>query len=442
MTRRGFLSSLVSTVLSGVMVQNACRYGGRIKMQAEGTGFFRTKQINGVWWLVDPDGHLFISKGVNHVSFAGDHCPALGYSPYQRNVQAKYGSEEKWAEATVQRLKAWGFNTIGAWSSPSLFRHMPYTVILNMGARAGANWLKGIFPDVFAPQFQQTLMDIAEKECAPRKNDPLLIGYFTDNELRWGPDWRSRQHLLDDYLLMLPPDAPGKEKLLEFFRKRYLHIEGFNKAWGMNLPDWDALVKLTQLPPAPTEAVEQQRLNDRLDFLRIIAHEYFRQCHEVIKTHDLNHLILGCRFAGYAPRPVVEAMGEFVDVVSFQWYGFEVPFKVLDELHQITGKPVMLTEFSFKAMDSGLPNTRGAGKPVPTQKDRADYFERFVTALIKLPYTVGYHWFQWSDQPEKGRFDGENSNYGLVKENDEAWELLTGRMTEVNARIEAVHAGK
>ena len=102
----------------------------------------------------------------------------------------------------------------------------------------------------------------------------------------------------------------------------------------------------------------------------------------------------------------------------------------------------MITEFSFKAMDSELPNTKGAGQPVPTQKDRADHFERFVRALMRLPYCVGYHWFQWSDQPAQGRFDGENSNYGLVKETDEAWELLTQRMKEVNGHIETIHAGK
>lgn len=422
--------------------EKACRYGGWVKEKRKATGFFRTEQVNGVWWLVDPDGHLFISKGVNHVSFHGDHCPALGYSPYNRNVQAKYGSEEKWAEATAQRLRNWGFNTIGAWSSASLFKHMPYTVILNLGARAGADWLRGTFPDVFSPKFRQTLDEIAAKECAPRRKDSLLLGYFTDNELRWGPDWRSTRHLLDDYLLSLPENATGKKALLEFFRKRYPTIEDFNKAWGLNLPNWDALAKLKELPPAPTDAFEKQRLSDRLDFLRIVAREYFRACYEAIRKHDPHHLILGVRFAGYALRPVVEAMGEFTDVVSFNWYGFEPPIKTLEELHRITGKPVMITEFSFKAMDSGLPNTKGAGQPVPTQKDRADNFERFVTELMKLPYCVGYHWFQWSDQPAQGRFDGENSNYGLVKENDESWELLTQRMTEVNGKVEQIHASK
>lgn len=444
MTRREFvrLGLLLSSVGAVAGAQKFCKYGGWTAMKAKATGFFRTEQIDGVWWFVDPDGHLFVSKGVNHVSFHGDHCPALGYSPYHRNVLAKYGSEEKWAEATVQRLKAWGFNTIGAWSSASLFRLMPYTLILNMGARAGADWLRGTFPDVFDPKFHQILDNIAAKECAPRKSDRLLVGYFTDNELRWGPDWRSTRHLLDDYLLLLPPDAPGKKALIDFFRKRYSVIEAFNTAWGLNLGSWDELGKLKELPPAPSGEVEKRRLTDRLDFLRIIACEYFRACRDAIRRHDPNHLILGVRFAGYAPRPVVEAMGEFVDVVSFNWYGFEPPTKILEELNRITGKPVMITEFSFKAMDSGLPNTRGAGQPVATQKDRADNFERFVTALMKLPYCAGYHWFQWSDQPAQGRFDGENSNYGLVKESDEPWELLTQRMTKVNGQVERIHSGK
>ncbi len=444
MTRREFvrLGLLLSSVRAVAGAQKFCNYGGWTATKAKATGFFRTEQIDGVWWFVDPDGHLFVSKGVNHVSFHGDHCPALGYSPYHRNVLAKYGSEEKWAEATAQRLKAWGFNTIGAWSSASLFRLMPYTLILNMGARAGADWLRGTFPDVFDPKFHQILDNIAAKECAPRKSDRLLVGYFTDNELRWGPDWRSTRHLLDDYLLLLPPDAPGKKALIDFFRKRYSVIEAFNTAWGLNLGSWDELGKLKELPPAPSGEVEKRRLADRLDFLRIIAREYFRACRDAIRRHDPNHLILGVRFAGYAPRPVVEAMGEFVDVVSFNWYGFEPPTKILEELNRITGKPVMITEFSFKAMDSGLPNTRGAGQPVATQKDRADNFERFVTALMKLPYCVGYHWFQWSDQPAQGRFDGENSNYGLVKENDEPWELLTQRMMKVNGQVERIHSGK
>jgi hypothetical protein len=103
-----------------------------------------------------------------------------------------------------------------------------------------------------------------------------------------------------------------------------------------------------------------------------------------------------------------------------------------------TGKPVMITEFSFKAMDSGLPNTRGAAKPLQTQAQRAERFTHYVEGLASMTECVGFHWFQYSDQPAEGRFDGENSNYGLVKGDDSSWDLLTGTMQEVNRGLEVL----
>ncbi len=133
------------------------------------------------------------------------------------------------------------------------------------------------------------------------------------------------------------------------------------------------------------------------------------------------------------------AAGQFVDVVSFNNYGDQPPADQLDKLYRLTGKPVALTEFSFKAQDSGLPNTKGAGKPLPTQRDRAEHFDRYVTALARMPFLVGYHWFEYGDEPAEGRFDGENSNYGLVNIQDEPWSVLVERMTQVNAQIEVEH---
>ena len=53
---------------------------------------------------------------------------------------------------------------------------------------------------------------------------------------------------------------------------------------------------------------------------------------------------------------------------------------------------------------------------------------------------VGYHWFEYRDEPKEGRFDGENSNYGVVKIDFSPWDVLTARMTAVNAGIDARHA--
>jgi len=42
--------------------------------------------------------------------------------------------------------------------------------------------------------------------------------------------------------------------------------------------------------------------------------------------------------------------------------------------------------------------------------------------------------------PAAGRKDGECSNYGLVDGADRPWTVLTDRVRQVNARLEAVHA--
>ncbi len=426
---------------SGATVLGAARdrFGGWRSLQGGQTGYFHVEQLNGVWWLITPEGNVFLSKGVNNINYAGDHSPALGYSPYGRQVSQTYGSAPKWAAVAAQRLRSWGLNTVGAWSSPVMAeQQMPYTPVLNLAANAGANWLNGEVADVFSPEFALAVRQQAEKLCKPHVQDPFLLGYFTDNELRWAADWRSKKTLFQDFL-SLPTQRPGKQAALRSVHSVWPDIESFNKAWGTSMSGWDDLgsLDLTIWTNAPAQAVERH-------FLKAYATAYFRVCHEAIRAVDTNHMILGCRFAGYAPEPVMESMSPFVDLVSYNNYGVAPPIQELQRLYRLTGKPVALTEFAFKAQDSGLPNTKGAGKPVATQRDRANHFASYVTALLQLPFSVGYHWFEYADEPAEGRFDGENSNYGLVNLKDEPWTLLVSQMTELNAHLEALHlaAGK
>jgi hypothetical protein len=409
-------------------------YGGATDVRGKPTGFFHTEQLDGAWWLITPDGNGFLSKGVNHVQFSGDTSPKLGYSPYRRAVEAKHGSVAKWAEATAGRLRDWRLNTVGAWSSPEMFgQRLPYTALVGVAEAGGANWQRGEVADVFSPKFAEAVRERAQRICAAKTKDPHLLGYFTDNELRWGADWRSKKSLFEDFIAK-PADSAGKQAAVRLIRGRYATVDEFNRTFGADLKSLEELPAITSLSATSDAAKPLQK-----EFLREYARAYFQTAREAILAADPNHLILGCRFAGYAPDEVVEAMGEFVDVVSFNNYSFTAPVEQLRKLHAVTKRPVMLTEFGFKAMDSGLPNTRGAGKPLATQPERADHFERYVTALEELPFMVGYHWFQWSDQPAEGRFDGENSNYGIVKGDDEAWAVLAERMREVNGRIEDTH---
>ena len=408
-------------------------YGGWKDLRFESTGFFHVSLRDGIWWLVTPQGNAFISKGVNHVSFRADHAPKLGYSPYQRAVQQKYGSEDAWAEAVVNRFRDWGFNTLGSWSSPSTYnRNMPYTLNLNLATRAGADWLKGAVGDFFSEDFGQRMEATCQQLCGPRSSDPWLLGYFTDNELRWGADWRGKLSLLEEYL-RFPEETAGRKAALSFLEQRYTDITALNRAWGTNITSWDELSGREQ---TSGDAVRK----DQAAWQEVVAKRYFATCKKAISKADPKHLVLGCRFAGQAPATVLRGLRDHVDVVSFNNYGQTTPVETLRDVHRLTARPIMLTEFSFKAMDSGLPNTRGAGRPVATQKDRADGFTRYVHGLIDLPFVVGFHWFEHADEPKEGRFDGENSNYGLVTIEDRPWNLLTQCMTQVNADLEARHA--
>lgn len=277
--------------------------------------------------------------------------------------------------------------------------------IADLGAAADPElWLRGRFPDVFDPAWKAAVDKAAAERFSPLRNDPWLLGYFDDNELRWGADWRSKDSLLETFLKM-PDSAPGHHRAAAF-----IAAQGGDPA---NFAD-----------------------AEKSAFQGLVAHEYFRICHDAIRAHDPNHLILGCRFAGCAPDPVLHAMRSYVDVVSYNNYSHQAPVAMLEHIHALTGRPVMVTEFSFKAMDSGLPNAKGGGSPVATQEDRASLFEAYVGAIARLPYCLGYHWFEYADEPKEGRFDGENCNYGLVKIDDTPWELLTHRIQAVNSTLE------
>jgi len=150
---------------------------------------------------------------------------------------------------------------------------------------------------------------------------------------------------------------------------------------------------------------------DRIFWL--VAKRYFQLTVAAIKAADPNHLILGCRFA-YEPSPgVIDAAGRYCDVISFNCYDPD-PSGVIDA-YAAAENPCLIGEFSLRAIDSGLPNTKGAGPLVATQAGRAAGFRHYVTAALQHPTVVGYHWFEYADQPAAGRFDGENSNLSPVK---------------------------
>ena len=366
-------------------IPDADRFGGWAggpKLKA--TGFFRTEKVDGKWWLVDPDGHLFFSHGVDCVGPGGAtgvglrekyfswlpakddpdfgkfwgrvdwpaahgfykdkaHLPYDTFDFCRANARRKYGAdwERISAERAHARMRAWGLNTIANWSNPAVYglRRTPYTVQISTSGTPrleGSTGWWGALPDPFNPEFESTLRKRAKDIARTTRDDPWCIGVFVDNELSWN---------------------------------------------------------------------EEPRMKD-------VAERYFSTVRRVLRDEMPNHLYLGCRIA-WGREVIYEACARHCDVVSVNIYSREPSRDLPPEAED---KPMIVGEFHFGALDRGLFHTGLVA--TRDQKERAACYCAFVNACLEHPRFVGAHWFQWRDQPLTGRFDGENYQIGFVTVTD------------------------
>lgn len=119
-----------------------------------------------------------------------------------------------------------------------------------------------------------------------------------------------------------------------------------------------------------------------------------------VKLHDPNHLFLGTGFhRSDLRRPeIFRAAGPHVDVISVNYYRAWAPDpERLAMWARESHKPVIITEWYAKGVDSGLANTGGAGWLVKTQRDRGLFYENFTLGLLQSKDCVGWHWFKYVD---------------------------------------------
>ena len=214
----------------------------------------------------------------------------------------------------------------------------------------------------------------------------------------------------------------------------------------------DSALKL----PADDPARKMAETTTAARFDQLVAERYFAVTSAAIRKYDPNHLVLGCRFAGNAPTNVWPVAGQYCDIVSLNLY----PYVDLDtgDMHetetflrtvqQWARKPMMITEWSFPALDAvdstgkPLPCKHGAGMRVDTQEQKARCCELLQTLLFRLPFIVGSDYFMWADQPALGISSAfpEDSNYGLVSESDKPYETLVSMFSRLNALVYQIHA--
>jgi hypothetical protein len=325
----------------------------------------------------------------------------------------------RWQTHALDRLQAWGFNTVGNWSEPALglAKRMPYTLPLSIvgdyaSISTGMDWW-GSMPDPFDPRFAMATERAVAIAARDHRDDPWLIGYFADNELAWaapGSDPKARYGLAYG-TLRLTTDVPAKRAFLKQLRDKYRNQQGLSKAWGIELTAWELMEDPGFEAPLP-DPQHPEIERDYQHFQQVFAETYFKTIADSLKWHAPNHLLLGGRYAVSTPE-AVKACAEFCDVLSFNFYTLKpqdgYDFARLAELD----KPVLVSEFQFGSRD------RGPFWPGPLElareEDRGPAYGNFLKAALAQPMIVGAHWFQYLDQPASGRLlDGENGHLGLV----------------------------
>jgi hypothetical protein len=86
---------------------------------------------------------------------------------------------------------------------------------------------------------------------------------------------------------------------------------------------------------------------------------------------------------------MLRGLAPHVSAVDVHCYDQMPCVELMVNAHEITGLPVLMSEFGFRARDSDLPNTMGAGPLVWTQTQRASAYKDYIEALVKLEFVVG-----------------------------------------------------
>ena len=366
------------------------------------------------WSFVDPSGRPFYVRGVDHVRYDGHWCGKLRRFPYRDWNETNYPNRLAWESETLARLKDWGFNTLTGKPDESLLhRGFAHTHTLDFGKRLcgkdrpSEDWIAQgrtpchYFPNVFSTNFVRECEEWAARECAPRRDDRDLVGYFLDNELAW---WGTA-----------PVDRRGSAEAM-----------------------YDTALSLPEGHSARRAA--EAFAGTKAEFLALVAERYFAVTCAAVRKADPNHLVLGARFPGFggAADPVWIVAGRHCDIISFNlypWIDFEARKiwvwntdrrelgPTFDRYQALAGKPFLITEWSFIGLDAGLPCRKGMGQRFATQTERAKAIRTMCRFFDRKPYVVGDDYFMWVDEPKLGigKEFGEDSNYGLVSDSGVPW---------------------
>lgn len=365
-------------------------YGGyKGSWQSKPTGYFRTEFRDKRWWFIDPLGYPFISIGMNTVTLAvgkasdedapsEDEDSAFEDGNAQLVEQGKASVEikESTADETLALLRKFGFNTLGRWSQTDQLNkaktRMPYITTMSFMAvyrnKRPASCGKHGYINQTIPVFDEAFVTFADSyaksHVARLKDDPWVLGHYTDNELPIRPD------ALKLYL-SLPETDRGHQEAIRWLAEHKRSADKYSK-------------------------------DDNDLFVEYVAYTYYSIVTKALKKYDPNHLVMGSRQHGRTMTKALLRGSRPLDVVSLNYYHAWSPSQdSMTGWLKNSGRPFIQSEWYAKQVSDPKSGGRGAGFRVATQLDRGLFYQNHTLGLLGNPGAIGWQWFKYKGVLDK-----------------------------------------
>jgi len=383
--------------------------------------FVRLEKIDETWWLVDTNGKAFFSLASVTPKDVYAQLHNLGFNSLASTHDLRWWSAFNDKQLAAHAPTVFQFHTVGTSVGDAYD-----TVVDASGANPGSSQAQAAkgggfnhaLPDPFDPRWEDSVRKRVHETAALFKGKAYYAGWMADNE---------RDHR-DLYRYVWSAHCAQQFRI--FLAAKYSSIDALNHAWKATFASFDDLITRKPDPLVREGAMYQ-------DF-RLFSREILRQFNStilrIIHEEDPGRMVFTNRFMLGEARDVFENLDLYsgYDGVAVNVYPSNLASGVdpgqrqyLTLLHERTGKPILVTEWSVPARDSGLYGNYAHldwsfPQTVATQQERARQAGEFLTQLYNMPFVIGAHWFTWSDIDTKER----QANRGLFKANGDPWPAL------------------
>jgi hypothetical protein len=284
-------------------------------------------------------------------------------------------------------------------------------------------------PDPFDPRWQEAFRASFREQAKVSKGRGYLAAWFAGNE---------RHHRDLPRFVWSPHCAIA---LGQFLEAKYPTIAALNAKWGSSFASF---AELLRQKPDPI-----LRRGPMFEDFRLFGREIVREFNAVmlrtIREEDPGALVFSNRFMMGEIEDVFDKLDLYrdFDAIAVNLYPSDAEVgpdaserQYLEEVHRRTGKPILISEWSIPAVDSGLydhPEKLDWSYPqtVVTQRDRARQAAQTEAYFYNLPFVIGAQWFTWNDIDAPRR----HANRGLFKADGESWPELQQALAELNRQL-------